>query len=223
MFVSNGKKGYIVALDKQLELHNYDYSKDIAYSTNSTHALKQTFEKISSNREASKIVREMQETAIGYQGTNTYSYKDSTDDVFALSNKLFTDGLTKQQKVIDGNDPGALSNDVLQAGVDMLQDKVADFNTKNTLLAQGITLVSDNTAVFGSSIDSIDSTDVGERIGGSNYSPIGASALNNVTDKEYIYRKQDGQHIIIGNVERVDIIEEGTLAENTLDTIISKA
>ena len=112
MFVSNSKKGQAVALDKQLELYNYDYSEDIAYSTNSTYTLKQTFEKVSSNRVASKVVRKIQETTIGYKGTNTYSYKDTTDNIFTLGDKLFTDGLTKQQKANDNN-LGALSDDVL--------------------------------------------------------------------------------------------------------------
>ena len=109
--VSNSKKGYAVALDEQLELYNYNYSKDIAYSTNSTYDLTQTFQKISSNRAASKVVRKMQETAIGYKGSNTYSQKDSLLDVFTLGNKLFTEGLIRQQKP-DSNDLGALSDNI---------------------------------------------------------------------------------------------------------------
>ena len=93
-----------------MELHNYDYSEDIAHSANSTHDLAHTFQKIAGNRTAGKIVRTIWENNIGYQGTNTYSQKDSLLDVFTLGDKLFTDGLAKWQK--SGNETGALSNDI---------------------------------------------------------------------------------------------------------------
>ena len=82
----------------------------------------------------------------------------------------------------------------------MLLAKVSDFNTKNRVIAQGIAIVSNDTAMFGTSINGIDSANASERIGGANRSPIRASALDKVVDEEYLYLNREGYYVMIGNV-----------------------
>ena len=54
--------------------------------------------------------------------------------------------------------------------------------------------------MFGTSINGIDSANTSERIGGTNRSPIRASALDKVVDEEYLYLNREGYYVIIGNV-----------------------
>ena len=71
-----------------LELYNLDYSKDIAYYSNSTHNLVTTFRKVTLNREASRLLRKAFEASISRKGSSSYSVKDTSLDIYSRSKKL---------------------------------------------------------------------------------------------------------------------------------------
>ena len=71
-----------------LELYNLDYSEDIVHYSNSTHNLVATFRKVALNRKASRILRKMFETGIGYKASSSYSVKDASIDIYSRGEKL---------------------------------------------------------------------------------------------------------------------------------------
>lgn len=187
----SSKSGKAVASDEQLELHNLDYSEDIAQFSNSTHDLTATFRKVALNGEAARLLRKMFETGIGRHASATHTVKDASVDVFSLADKIIRDGLAKQ-----GAEGGALSLDIQQAGADLMRSRVQDLNAANRVYAEGTASVAP---------EALDGAEAKERVDGRDRGPTAEAVVDPEADEAYLIQGADGFFELAEGVEMVDL------------------
>lgn len=141
--------------------------------------------KILGNRLVGRIARKIQEGSISIQGSNSYSIKDTSVDIFNLATYLVSKGLSKPNS--SSIDKIAISDNIQQLSVNLLRPKVANYNTKITLYTSGKLGSTIDTVVNKSNPDR--SFDVDANIGN-------------------IQLQTDRQTKLYNNVATLDIVEE---------------
>ncbi|SMR62468.1 unnamed protein product [Zymoseptoria tritici ST99CH_1E4] len=134
----SGHRSKAVATDELVEIYNMEYSMDIKQHANSTHTLDKTFRRIALMRECTRVLK-LIFGGLGATYTNYHTAKNTSDDIIGYGMQLQEKGLSSIKART-----GALSEDIRQAGVELLLSKVGNFNTENRRFARGITTVSPN-------------------------------------------------------------------------------
>lgn len=179
----SSRRSYTLAANELQELYNLDYTLDYNSKGNSTYNLVAIFRKVALNRKQNKVTRKIQESDIGRKGSNRYTNKDATLDVFSLADKLYKDSRVKQTK----KDPRSKVEEVVldniqQLGIDLLYSRIDDFNAINQRFAIGI-----------ATLDNAFDQEEFDKIAGEELSEIEDGVLDEDIDEEFVVRDQGSQ------------------------------
>ena len=117
-----------------LELYNLDYAINYKVNTNSTYNIATIFQKVDLNYKSNRKYYKIFESSISIEGSNSYSYKDDSIDIFSLGNKLFIDRLIK----LIPSRKGVVLTNISIKGATLFLTKVDNLNFNNNYIAKGI-------------------------------------------------------------------------------------
>lgn len=193
------RRSKAVASNEMLELYNLDYAINYKVNANSTYNIAATFRKVVLNRESNQKHRKMFESGISIEGSNSYSHKDNTIDIFSQGNKLFIDRLIKQ---VLGR-KGAVSTNIAITSTTLFIEKVEALNIANNRIAKGIGYLVQIERLD----DPLDNVDAEER---RNYSTDRRNIVDAIidieADKEYTIRARNRLTITIDSIDSLDTI-----------------
>lgn len=207
----SGKRRKAIASNKQLELYNLDYTIDYKVNANSIYDIAATFRKVALNRESNRKHRDMFESGISIEGSNSYSYKDDSVDIFSQGDKLFTDGLIST--VLDRI--GTVSRNIFVNSAALFIDKVEALNVANNRIAKGISYLVQSDPLY----NPLDNVDAEERRNSSaDRSNIVEAVIDVVEDQEYAVRARNALTIRIDSVDSIDITvdADGTVIRSAI-------